>query len=115
VGQHNIKAQAWGAIDGFTSPGSPFEPTSFGVINTGRISSNFGFADRSKSTIWANRSLSCCLAAHKMLVSTACVRAPFAVRLPPQFLRIITSIRMTRSATLLVASTRPGQYRKVNK
>ena len=55
-------------------------------VCAGRISSNLGSADRSKSTIKANRSLSCCLAVHKILVSTACVRAPFSVRLPPQFL-----------------------------
>jgi len=34
--------------------------------------------------------------------------------LPPQFLRMTTSMRITRSARLLVAS-KPGQYRKVNK
>src|ERR1019366_9032342 len=34
----------------------------------------------------------------------SCVRAPLAVRLPPQFLRAIAISRMARSARLLVAS-----------
>ena len=50
----------------------------------------------------------CCLAVARMLVSTACARAPLSVRLPPRFLRTTTRNRRTRSTTLLVAS-RPGQ------
>ena len=41
----------------------------------------------------------CCLAVARMLVSTACARAPFSVRLPPQFLRTTTRNRRTRSTT----------------
>src|ERR1017187_6586440 len=40
----------------------------------------------------------------------SCVRAPLAVRLPPQFLRAIAISRMARSARLLVAC-KPGRRR----
>ena len=41
-----------------------------------------------------------------------CVRAPLAVRFPPQTLRVTTIGRMACSARQLVASN-PGQYRNV--
>jgi len=81
----------------------------------GTMSNSFGCGDRSRSTNNWNASLSCCWAVRRTLVRIACARAPFWVRLPPQFFRITTNRRITRSAKLLVASTKPGQYKKVNK
>jgi hypothetical protein len=49
-------------------------------MSGGSRSSNFGAADRSKSTSKANASLSCCLAVHKMLVSVDSGRCRSAFR-----------------------------------
>ena len=48
-----------------------------------------------------------------MLSKMLCVRAPVAVRFPPQTFRVTTIGRMACSARQLVASN-PGQYRNVN-
>src|SRR5438552_10717608 len=79
--------------------------------------------DVQQSRLWGSQQVnqqlecifSCCWAVRRTLVRIACARAPFSVRLPPQFFRITTKRRITRSAKLLVASTKPGQYKKVNK
>ena len=95
----------------FLPPGAVPEqaclPGGFVGTSGGNRSSNFGSADRSKSTSKANASLSCCLAVHKTLVSTACTRAPLSVRLPPD--RVETLI--TRADQAMYHAKRRGRNR----
>src|SRR5882762_5692651 len=80
----------------------------------GMISSKIGRAEQSNFTNWPKASLPCCQQVRKTLARICCVRAPLAVRLPPQVLRAIAINRIARSAKLLVAS-KPGQRRNVNR
>src|SRR6266849_1096313 len=78
---------------------SRFNGTRSRILRDSRLQSN--------STTTSKGFLPCCLAVWNRLVSTAWARAPFGVRLPPQFLRAPIRARMARSAALLVAS-KPG-------
>src|ERR1017187_1209725 len=80
----------------------------------GTIASKMGGAERSNFTNWPKASLPCCQQVRKTLAKICCVRAPVAVRLPPQVLRAIAMSRIARSAKLLVACN-PGQRKKVNR
>ena len=80
----------------------------------GTISSKIGRAERSNFTNWSKAFLPCCQQLRKTLAKICCVRAPFAVRFPPQVLRAMAIGRMARSPELLVAGS-PGQRRNVNR
>src|ERR1039457_5321534 len=82
--------------------------------SVGTIASKMGGAERSNFTNWPKASLPCCQQVRKTLAKICCVRAPVAVRLPPQVLRAIAMSRIARSAKLLVACN-PGQPKKVNR
>jgi hypothetical protein len=82
--------------------------------SAGAISSKTGRAERSNFTNWSKALLPCCQQVRKMLARICCVRAPLAVRLPPQVLRAMAISRIARSAKLLVAC-KPGQRRNVNR
>src|ERR1039458_846856 len=82
--------------------------------SVGTIASKMGGAERSNFTNWPKASLPCCQQVRKTLAKICCVRAPVAVRLPPQVLRAIAMSRIARSAKLLVACN-PGQRKKVNR
>ena len=58
----------------------------------GTISSKSGRAERSNFTNWSKAFLPCCQQVRKTLAKICCVRAPFAVRFPPQVLRAMAIV-----------------------